>query len=246
MRCLMCNREITEGKSISEILLEEDFLCHACRRQWIYKKRKFKFEGYPCRTLLEYNEAFSKALIQYKECYDEALAPVFLYPYKSEVKRYLKGRTLLLLPSSKEKVEARGFSALRGMYECLGLPIKEPFIKLKQGNQKTKGYLQRKEVAHEIGLSEGISLPEKIALVDDVITTGSTMKGALNALRHGNYDIRIFVLADAYHRYHQKQRKNRFPGLMLSQQCAQGTVRYDAHDNRRYDDSNQDGNGALL
>jgi len=193
MRCLMCGERIGTD-TFSDLFQPEDVLCVSCRGQWKRISRRFRFCGKEAYALYEYNEAFSACLIQFKELGDEALKDAFLYPDRSRLKRMYRGRTLLLLPSAADKTEERGFSHLKELFEGTGLPVLEPFVKLEEGDQKARRRRERKTMEHGIALKPGIRLPRRVVLADDVITSGSTMKGALSVLP-ASLDVRIFACA---------------------------------------------------
>ncbi|MBR2794827.1 MAG: ComF family protein [Solobacterium sp.] len=193
MYCLMCGKYLSED-SFSDFFRKKDLLCRQCHGEWKFIRKKGVFESCPAYYLYEYNDAFSKCLIQFKECGDEALKSVFLYPEKEQLRRRFAGRTLLLLPSSEENLQKRGFSHLREMFEILKLPMMEPFEKTVHLDQKTLGRRGRARMEEAIRLRPGIRLPKKVVLADDVITTGATMRGALSCLGPGA-DIRIFACA---------------------------------------------------
>ena len=194
MKCLLCGKEKGEG-NWKDILIGEDPLCSKCRKEWDKKKIHFNFEGIPLDADYVYNKAFSSCLIQYKECGDEALKDVFLYEVKKKLKRRYHGWTLVMMPSSNEKLEKRGFSHLKYMFRCLGLPIIEPFIKTDDIDQKGKSAYQRQAMMHDIVLKQDVILPEKLVLCDDTITTGSTLRGALQCLDHKKHQLRIYCVS---------------------------------------------------
>ncbi len=193
MKCLMCGKDFDENGSLREILFEEDLLCETCRSGWKENKRNDKVGQYRMKSSWIYNDAFKTCLIQYKEAGDEALKDIFLYPVKKDVKKYLKGYTLLLMPSTKEKLEQRGFSHLKYMFSCLKLPMLDPFIT--EQNQKGKSLKERNAIGKSMCLKENIKLPYKIALVDDVYTTGSTIRGALDCINQKQHKIKIYTVA---------------------------------------------------
>ncbi len=193
MKCLMCGKDFDENGSLREILFEEDLLCETCRSGWKENKRNDKVGQYRMKSSWIYNDAFKTCLIQYKEAGDEALKDIFLYPVKKDVRKYLRGYTLLLMPSTKEKLEQRGFSHLRYMFSCLKLPMLDPFIT--EQNQKGKSLKERNAIGKSMYLKENIKLPYKIALVDDVYTTGSTIRGALNCINQKQHKIKIYTVA---------------------------------------------------
>ena len=194
MRCLMCSKQLGYG-SFDDIFIGEDPLCTECRRGWKRKKIRFLFDGVPLRSFYVYNDAFSACLIQYKELGDEALKDVFLHECLHEFRIRYRRYTLVLMPSSPEKERIRGFSHLREMFACTGLDMIEPFIKLTDSDQKQKSRQERLSMSHGIRLKEGIVLPERILLCDDTVTTGATLRGALNCLRDYKGKTLIFTVS---------------------------------------------------
>lgn len=194
MRCLMCSKKMSEG-SWKDVLFGNDPLCESCRSQWEKRKIVFEVEGIRGNASYLYNKAFSSCLIQYKECFDEALRDVFLYEVKNEIRRKYSGYTLCLMPSSEEKQKQRGFSHLKRMFSLLNMPMIEPFEKQSDLSQKKLPLYMRKDLVHNIRLKEGTELPDKILLCDDTITSGSTLKGALHCIDRRNKKIRIYCVS---------------------------------------------------
>ena len=211
MRCLMCGKMIRRD-SFSELFQKEDVLCSGCRGTWNRIERRFRFEGHDAYALYAYEGGFSQCLLQYKELCDEALKPVFLYPDIRRLRHRFRGRTLLLLPSAPQDTEYRGFSHLQGMFEPLELPMMEPFEKISASSQKHLGRAGRAQMRTNIRLKENVHLPRRVVLADDVITTGSTMKGALSVLPEG-LDITVFScgLAEQPEARAKQSRAVRFP-----------------------------------
>ena len=218
MRCLMCHKPMYRD-SFSVLFQKEDVLCPECRDTWKRISRRFRFDGHDAYALYAYEGGFSECLLQYKELCDEALKPAFLMPDRNRLRRMYRGRTLLLLPSTEENLEYRGFSHLKGMFELLGLPMMEPFEKTDAASQKHLHKAERKAMASGIRLKPGVHLPKKAVLVDDVITTGSTMRGAIAALPE-TADVCIFVCGLTEKRDAKKKQRNRLfsvpPASMFS------------------------------
>ena len=194
MRCLMCGKNRDEG-TFRDLFDPQDPLCEKCRSEWHRKQIRFRLGGVLAESSYVYNEAFSRCLIQFKELNDEALKDVFLYEVAGRLRFRYRGYTLCLLPSSEEKSAARGFSHLRLMFACLKMPMIEPFRKVTSQDQKHLNREERLAMQDAIILKDGVQLPEKILLCDDIITTGATMLGALAALGKKAKKVRIYAVS---------------------------------------------------
>lgn len=194
MRCLFCDNEIQGINLISEFI-KSDPLCFDCRnkmrinRKFVQLTKDLKVE-----TLYDYDEGlFKTMLIQYKECFDEALSDVFLYLLSEYIGIKYRGYKILFIPSSKEKLDARGFNHLEKIFKdvklkrILGLEMKSEMIQegknLKQRKQMINNYIYKGEKA------------KKILLVDDVLTSGSSILGAYNAVKPYANRVKALALA---------------------------------------------------
>ena len=77
------------------------------------------------------------------------------------------------------------------MYRGLHLPYVELFDLKEEMDQKGKGIQERKQMIHNLFLKPDVQIPENILLVDDTITTGSTLLGALEALKMVKNNVQI-------------------------------------------------------
>lgn len=189
MRCLLCGKEMGSD-DLYDLFLSDDVICRNCRNAWERTPHEIKLDGVRVEAPWIYNEAFASALLQYKELYDEALAPVFLQCERQRLHRKYHNYRLFLMPSSKANRERRGFNHLAKMFQGIGKSIEDPFEMVYELDQKKKTGRQRELMKGNIRLKEGVSTKGKILLCDDTMTTGSTLRGALQCLRKKK-DVRI-------------------------------------------------------
>ena len=193
----MCGSILHSQGSLKEILFSEDIICEKCRSSWKRINRKGFIDGVPIYSTWDYNSGFKDALIQYKECGDEALSDVFLNLVKKELELRYHGYTMVFMPSSKEKEDIRGFKHLELMFSKVNLKKKDVFIKTGNIDQKGKNHQEREMIREYIKKIDGVVLPRKILLVDDVLTSGSTIRAALRLLDKNKHEIKIYTCSIA-------------------------------------------------
>ncbi|MBR2067912.1 MAG: hypothetical protein IJ875_06615, partial [Solobacterium sp.] len=155
MRCLICGKEKLD-ESIIELWNYEDPLCLMCRKKLERIDYKMNYEGYPLEASYLYNEAYASALIQFKECNDEALKSIFLYGLKEQLRWKYKGYHLVFAPSSIQKIEKRGFSHLEEIFSELNMPYIDAFEKIDELSQKEKMGKERKDIVGKIVMKKGV------------------------------------------------------------------------------------------
>lgn len=192
MKCLYCDREIVT-ESFYSLLFERDMLCSHCRRELGLRQRHFVLDGVKCEYFYSYNSLFKQLLLQYKECYDEALKDVFLYGIKEKLMIKYYGYKILYVPSSKEKLEQRGFNHLEQIFSVLNLEEVRGLKMKKELCQQNKDLASRSLMIDNY-VYEGKE-SDKLLIVDDVCTSGSTLKGVFKAVKPYAKEIRALVLA---------------------------------------------------
>ena len=166
-----------------------------CREKLVCKKKVMNINGYDIETFYKYDGMFKNLLIQYKECYDEALADVFLYDLKEYLEIKYFGYTLVFVPSSNLKLNERGFNHLEKMFDTVKLN-KSNAINIKQDIiQQGKTKEERKEIIDNYYYVGGYI--KKALLVDDVVTTGSSLLASYKAIKPYCGSIKTLALARA-------------------------------------------------
>ena len=182
-RCIYCDKRFDYRNDLIDMYVSDDDLCTGCRNELVIERDKRCLEGMEVRSFYRYDGLIKDLLLQYKECFDEALKDVFFYAVKDEIRIRYHGYTLIPCPSSARKREKRGFDHLIKMCECLKMPVLDCLYMEKDMSQVNKDSVERRKMIGNIRVREGTILPLKILLVDDVITTGSTLSGAYKALK---------------------------------------------------------------
>lgn len=171
-------------------------MCGECRNQLAPLGKQVIMEGLPISMLYTYNTFIENMIFQFKEGRDIALRKVFFHEVMQEINDKYRHYTVILMPSSKEKMIERGFLPVKEMLQECKLPILEPFYKRVNHKQSLQNMKNRALISQVIQRKRDVSLPAKpLLLIDDVCTSGSTLLCAYHKLQPHTYKIEALVLA---------------------------------------------------
>lgn len=193
--CKICFQDIYVDNFLDFTKKHE--ICRKCRKNIHEKWIKFKVENVQGYAIYEYKENIQSLLYQYKGCYDYELKNVFLDKYNLLISLLYHGYHLVCIPSNKEDDEVRGFNHVAEMFSLVKLKKLDVFYKLYKYKQSDRNSEQRKEIEKCLKVKDNIDLTnKKILLVDDVMTTGSTISAAVKLLKERNVKkIKILVMS---------------------------------------------------
>ena len=195
IQCLSCNRE-------------SDWICEDCRRGLRLHRQELCFCGKSgedglcakhrgrlgldgLTTLFSYAEPAVRELIhQFKYSgHTDAINFLSLHYRKKVLARLPRDEWIATaVPLAKERFRQRGFNQSELIAKKLTSPLydyAELIIKKRETDPQVKlNRTQRqKNLARAFAVRAGAKIPEQVILVDDVITTGSTLKAVTKTLR---------------------------------------------------------------
>lgn len=100
-------------------------------------------------------------------------------------------------PSFEDKNIERGFNHVEVIFSSLKMPIEKCFIKTEDIKQADLSSEERKNVGNYLKIVNGKKLSgKKILIVDDVYTTGSTVKAMIEMIKAYNpKEIKVLVMS---------------------------------------------------
>ncbi|TDW25726.1 putative amidophosphoribosyltransferase [Breznakia blatticola] len=189
--CLICFQSVMQGRSIFDYF-SNDCICGTCRRSFTNVHREYDVLGMKVFSFYAYTTYFEDLMFTCKEGGDEALASIFIEPFIKYIEKTYKGYTIVYAPTSKEKLEERGFIPLEKMFAKVKLKKMHGFVKQYDYKQNNQIASKRKDVAKVIARND-VDLPHKILLVDDVCTSGHTLKAMVDLL--AAHDVKLLSIA---------------------------------------------------
>ncbi len=191
-QCINCFEAVDTQETLYELLFKEDCLCVKCRSKLEKNHKTIEIEGVKVKALYIYNDQASRWMMQIKEAHDITMAKVFVYPYIYKLRRQFKNKTVIMVPSSQRKTKERKYHALKEMFACLRIDIVDAFekddIKQSQGGKK-----DRTEISKHIRLRDESINYGPIVLIDDICTTGETLKACIQLLKAHSSSIDCMV-----------------------------------------------------
>lgn len=134
-------------------------------------------------SLLDYNAALADYFSRYKFQGDYLLRLVFEKEMQ-QLLRLFPDFAVVPIPVSEQRLVERGFNQVEGLLEAAKIQYCNLLKKKETKKQSSKNRAERLALQQPFSIQEDYLhlLPEKIVLVDDIYTTGSTLMAAKDLL----------------------------------------------------------------
>jgi competence protein ComFC len=174
--CQMCNRpfHLLKGK------FRDGELCHDCYR-W---ENDDEWKGYLKKntSLFLYNGFLKEVIAQYKFRGDYVLARVFTVYLKEKLLK-TENDLFVPIPLSEERLYERGFNQAEAILFEAGFQPTEILSRVHSEKQSKKSRNDRIHLPQVFQIGSDIDIAgQRIILVDDIYTTGSTLRHAAKLL----------------------------------------------------------------
>lgn len=180
--CKICFK-ILKNSSFFSAVSKSNCICEECFNLFTPKFIKFKHKQIKCLSIYPYDSEIKELLFKYKGCYDYELQDVFLNRYIWYLKLNYVGYKVICIPSYFLDDQKRGFNHVFEVAKLLQKPILNCLIKTKEHKQANCTATERKEVSKSMDIINGEQIEnQKILILDDVYTTGSSVEAAINLI----------------------------------------------------------------
>ena len=181
--CKICFEPFTPN-TYSKIGVFEQILCKKCLKKFKHRFIHYQIEGIKALAIYDYDENMRQLIYQFKGCGDYELYPVFLNSIKDELKMMYYSYQIIPIPSYIKDDEKREFNHVREIFSVLGLPILDALEKIDNFKQSDHTANGRKQIKEHLKVRKDIDIRDKkILIVDDISTTGNTLKAAVTLIQ---------------------------------------------------------------
>lgn len=196
-QCLICFKDVNHRISMYHLLYQPP-ICFDCLRQFERIDKTYLWHRHPTYIVYQYNDFFKQLLFQYKGQYDVALKDIFLWTMIPELKRKYREYSIVVIPSSEEDNNKRGFCPNERIVETFSTRIFKGVYK--NSNYKQTSQKDRSGIKKVLEIRDGYLLTnQKVLIFDDVMTSGNTILACTDIIApYHPKSIEILVLSSKH------------------------------------------------
>ena len=197
--CVLCEKRFYKIKDIFDV--RDEVVCEKCCKKFETSIKKTTVNGVTVYYLFEYSEELMSSLVSLKGLGNKALCDAMILPkVRKKLRKMFKDSTFLYMPSNESDDEERGFRHVEALFHDIAKEGMYPLTKMQKRKQALCSYAERKEIIKYMKVKEGYKLNlERVVLVDDVLTSGSTIFSAAKLLNISKFE--VLVLLFNHHNY---------------------------------------------
>lgn len=193
--CYLCNRPLRHTITWSKLLTQmvEPVVCEKCFGQFdpvAPEQQKHK----DVTSLFHYNEPMKEFLHRYKFLKDVVLSEVF----QQQIYHFLSDSQAIIvpIPMHPEKQRERTFAHIDELLYAANIPYTHLLEKKSPITQSSKSKIEREQSKQLFSLKPNVNIKDgHYLLVDDIATTGTTLKHAKSLLLEaGAKEVTAFTL----------------------------------------------------
>ena len=194
--CKICFKEI-KISDFCRLLDRKISICTNCQQHLEPKFIHFVVDRYDALAIYDYSPYLKNLIYLYKGCFDYEMREVFLNLFLPELSIKYKGYKVVPVPSYINDDELRGFNHVEEVCKLMKLDIVKALEKTSHFKQAEKGAKKRQQIRKHLAVKPDVFIEnKKVLLVDDIYTTGATIRTAINLLEKLNpKTIKVLVLA---------------------------------------------------
>lgn len=178
-------------------------VCTECNSATLAWRELDSFGIDACASATRLTEKTRRIIVTYKDKGEMRLADPIAALMARALPRAWRSGTLVPIPARRDAREERGFDHIETLSRAIGIATELPTENLLAANRrKDQRSLEAKQRSRNakaaFSLASPSRIPKEVIIVDDVFTTGATLRGAAQVLREaGAETVRALVFARA-------------------------------------------------
>lgn len=186
----------------------EEIICHECIISNLELAKLFYIQNVPVLTMTTKDKTFSKLITSYKDEGVSNLVQPFSKILSIGLKYFSKHQQVKVVnvPSSTKAIQKRGFDPISLMTETACSMAGKRFIhekrllvNLRERKDQANLNLQQRKLNTENAFKANFAEIKPVIIVDDLITTGTSITQSIFALRAKKINIRACVILASNH-----------------------------------------------